>query len=172
MARVCLACAHPDRQMIEDWIRLGVIEVEGVRIASGSALIALLKDRHPNVRPPTEPTLSRHRRHLTRSGPNAYAVLYEDGKIHDLEGHEIAWIPISVGLKIAFALGIDNMLRDPNTITPRDVIAVAQLMRKSGDGDPVDEFVDAWVRAVRSRGNRASIENPPALPAPEDEEDA
>lgn len=150
----CKVCTHPGKAEIDAMI------INGVKYP---VIIRRMKEVHPGAPELIPSNLSNHKHNHLLNNP--ITVVGEDGEKQTyITGaypaplpaipDEPATIPsLENALSQIIGIGLHNMRNNPALVTPKDVLAAIDALRKLGGGaDPVKEFLGAWQGVAEKKG--------------------
>jgi hypothetical protein len=153
MSNVCTACAHPGRDVIDEFCRNGRYVFEnGDVINTAKELIAAMKERYPDAKVLKESNLSLHKKRHT--GGIKYIIEAND-TLKKPNGDVIKHISPIESMKIIVTLGTLNLMENPEKISAAHVVdAVGNLARIGGAIKDENEAKKAWAAKLKGLANR------------------
>jgi hypothetical protein len=174
----CKVCNHPGRGEIEAMLLNG---------AEHKPIIAKMQAAHPGAPVLNGPNLTRHYKNHLITKP--IMVKTTDGETGaEIEGYVAGHLSRSLtisrdaipkkedrisvpeALAIIINAGARNVVMNPDTVTPKDMLAAMEMARKLGlGGQADDEFADAWKALNRNKKRKTTltVETTEELPAEE-----
>lgn len=149
MSKKCACCNHPGRELIDAFCLNRVAELpNGELIRTALELIDVLAGEHPDHKPPSEASISKHgANHIIRST----ALQLIDGNLCDYKGKALPGYGVRDVLRAAINLGFMNILEHPEKVTMTQMIdAIRLLAQIDGGTKDKDEYERVWSDLVRS----------------------